>query len=61
MYDVHLITFDHKPSKMEIYNLLNKWSFRFEMDNKYSVKNGLDNELWMKYFGFEPNIGFELE
>ena len=56
-YDVHLKRFNHKPSKKEIYSLLNKWEFTFEEKNGLStIESGIDENLWLTTFGFIPKL-----
>lgn len=57
-WDIHLETFDHKPSKKEIEDLLEHWMICPEKDENWKVVTfGLNKRLWLETLGFVPDFG----
>lgn len=53
-YDFHIEKFDHIPSKTDIYELLNRWKFKFAVDGWETMEFGYNPKLWIEIFGFIP-------
>ena len=51
-YDSHLQLFDHKPTRKEIYDLLEQWKFQLFEDNYTTIEAGTDKQLWQDLLGF---------
>ncbi len=60
-HDVHIERFDHKPTEQEIYKLLDRWMFKLEKNDWITIEHGIDDSLWLKYFGFKPNKKLRME
>lgn len=60
-HDIHLKTFDHKPSKAELYQLLNNWKFSLYEKDWQTIECGIDEQLWLDTFGFIPNRSFTIK
>ena len=54
-WDTHLKTFNHKPTEIEIYDLLTKWNFKFYEQGWQTISAGADDKLWLKELGFILN------
>lgn len=57
-HDIHLRQFDHKPSKAELYQLLNYWGVSLYKNGWRTIECGIDEQLWLDTFGFIPNRSF---
>ncbi len=53
-HDLHLEQFDHRPSRQEMYKLLDRWMFKLTEEGWIIQEWGIDEKLWMQYFGFIP-------
>lgn len=53
--DVHLERYDHKPTKNELYYLLQKWHYTFFETGVQIIEAGVDERLWFETFGFIPD------
>lgn len=51
-YDFHLKLFKTKPTLEEITTLLDRWMYHLKEDGWVTLESGIDEALWMKYFGF---------
>lgn len=60
-HDLHLEEFDHKPSKIELYELLNHWEFNLNEKDWQTIECGIDEQLWLDSFGFIPNQSFTIK
>ena len=60
-YDLHLEIFDHKPFQKELYELINRWGFKFYKENWITIEAGLDPNVWQTILGFKPNSEFSLK
>jgi hypothetical protein len=54
-FDMHLKRFDHKPTEIELNNLLSKWDFSLTSISVKLIEAGIDEELWFDTFGFIPD------
>lgn len=55
-HDLHLEVYHHTPTEAELMALLRKWEF-FLYDKQETTRvAGIDNKLWLKTFGFVPNL-----
>jgi hypothetical protein len=60
-HDLHLEIYDHKPTQKEVYELINKWEFKFYKKDWITVEAGLDSVLWQAILGFKPDSEFNLK
>lgn len=51
-YDLHLELFKTKPTLEEITTLLDRWMYHLNEEGWVTIESGIDEALWMKYFGF---------
>jgi hypothetical protein len=52
--DLLVRTYEHVPTKKEIYKLFNEFHFEFQSNTYLTLEAGLDKKLWMNSFGFIP-------
>lgn len=55
-HDLHIETFDSIPSEKTIIKLLDRWMFTIKEVDYITVEYGIDNELWLKHFGYIPEL-----
>lgn len=55
-HDVHLEVFHHKPTQAELMALLRKWEFCLYERNYKTILAGINSRLWLKRFGFVPDL-----
>jgi len=53
-HDWLLRSFEHKPTKKEIYKMLEEFKFSVRNHDWMTIEAGIDLELWTKKFGFTP-------
>ncbi len=51
-HDLHIESFETKPTLEEITTLLDRWMYHLNEEGWVTHESGVDEELWMKYFGF---------
>lgn len=55
-FDVHIEKFSHVPAEKELYDLLFRWKFSFFDASMKTIEAGIDKQLWLSIFGFEPEV-----
>lgn len=58
-WDWHVEKFEHRPSKAEMEELLEKWRFFVDTGNWTVVSFGLNKQVWMDVFGFVPEFNVD--
>lgn len=51
-HDLHIESFETKPTLEEINALLKRWMYHLTEDDWITLESGIDEALWMKHFGF---------